>query len=346
MKQGGIKLLMVRGANPVHAAPRALDLPGALDNVDFIVSFASFMDDTTAQADLILPDHTYLESWGDDVPDPGPGHEVVTYQQPVVRPFYNTRAFGDQLINIARELGGSVASALPWSSFKDVIREGAQELQGLRRGSLQSDNFEAFWSGVLQRGGWYDIDSRPRTTATPKPLPTEPILPAFAEAPNEAGFNLVLYQSNAMADGRNAHLPWLQATPDPMTTVTWDTWVDLSTRDAERLKVKLNDIVEIRSVHGAIEVPVYVNLATPPGTISIVVAQGHEMFGRYAENRGANPLSLVAPLTDGHTGALAWNATRVKLTKTNRERTLPKFEGTVPALPIPGEEIVQVVHKG
>ena len=350
MKKGDIKLLMVRGVDPVHGTPRALRLVDALDNVGFIVSFSSFMDDTAAQADLIMPDHTYLESWGDDVPEPSPGFNVVTYQQPVVSPFYKTRAFGDQIIEIGKQIGGSVASALPWNSFKDVVREGAQELQGLRRGSLKedvpSDNFEAFWNGLLQRGVWYDNDTLPSTEASPPNLPTEPIRPAFATAP-EGGteFNLVLYQSISLLDGRGSNLPWLQATPDPVTTVTWDTWVDMSVEDARRLKVKPNDIVEVRSVYGAIEAPVYVNRGAPPGTISIPMGQGHEVFGRYSENRGANPLSLVAPFTDGHTGALAWNATKVKVTKTHRERTLPKFEGTVEALPAPGAEIIQIVHK-
>ena len=84
----------------------------------------------------------------------------------------------------------------------------------------------------------------------------------------------------------------------------------------------------------------------PPGTVSVPVGQGHTGFGRYAENRGVNPISILAPLTDPNTGALAWNATKVKVTKTNKERTLPKFEGSVESLPAPTTEVIQVVHKG
>ncbi|MFQ5872746.1 MAG: molybdopterin dinucleotide binding domain-containing protein, partial [Dehalococcoidia bacterium] len=266
--------------------------------------------------------------------------------QSVVRPFFNTRAFGDVLIEIARQMGGNVADALPWNSFKDMVRESAQALQGLGRGSVQSDNFETFWNGVLQRGVWYDLDARPQTSPPTPELPREPIRPAFQAAPGEEEFNLVLYPSLALTDGRGANLPWLQATPDPITTVVWGTWVDLSPDDARRLDIKANDIVEVRSVHNAIEAPVYVNPGAPPGTISIAVGQGHLGFGRYAEERGANPLSLLAPFTDGHTGALAWNATRVRVTKTTRERTLAKFEGTVIALPAPETELIQIQHKG
>ena len=342
---GNVEVLMVRNADPVHGMPEDLGFQEALANVPYLVSFSSFMDDTTAQADLILPESTYLESWGDDVPDPGPGYEMVTFQQPVVAPFQDTRSFGDTLIAIAGRMGGTAATALPWASFKEAVQEGARELFALGRGNLTVEgSFEAFWSGLLQRGVWYDQGSRPNISIEPKPLPSEINPPVFQNAPHEEGMNLIVYQTNSMLDGRLAHLPWLQAAPDPMTTVVWDTWADISRQDAERLELKSNDIVEIRSQYGAIEAPVYVNRGTQPGTVCVPVSQGHSAFGRYAENRGTNVMSILAPLTDPNTGALAYNATRVKVTKTDRRRTLPKFEGVVEALPAPTVELIQIAN--
>ena len=340
---GSVELLMVRNVDPVHGLPDDLGFKESIVKIPHIVSFSSFMDDTTSQADLILPDSTYLESWGDDVPDPGPGYEMVSFQQPVVAPFQDTRSFGDALIAIAGRLGDSVAAALPWPSFKDVVQESAQELFALNRGNLTLEgSFEAFWNGLLQRGVWYDQNSRPDAQVDPQPLPTEVNPPVFQNAPHEYGMNLIVYQTNSMLDGRLAHLPWLQASPDPITTVVWDTWVDVSREDAARMEIKSNDIVEVRSQYGAIEAPVYVNRGTPPGTVSVPVSQGHSSFGRYAENRGTNVMSILAPLTDPNTGALAYNATRVKVTKTDRKKTLPKFEGVVEALPAVTTELIQI----
>ncbi len=342
---GNVEVLMVRNADPVHGLPEDLRFQESLANVPYVVSFSSFMDDTTAQADLILPESTYLETWGDDVPDPGPGYEMVTFQQPVVAPFQDTRSFGDTLIAIAGRMGGTAATALPWASFKEAVQEGARELFARGRGNLTVEgSFEAFWSGLLQRGVWYDQGSRPSISVEPKPLPSEINLPVFQNAPLEEGMNLIVYQTNSMLDGRLAHLPWLQATPDPLTTVVWDTWVDISRQDAERLELKSNDIVEIRSQYGAIEAPVYVNRGTPPGIVSVPASQGYSAYGRYAENRGTNVMSILAPLTDPNTGALAYNATRVKVTKTDRRRTLPKFEGVVEALPAPTVELIQIAN--
>ena len=87
MSAGQVGALLVHGANPAYTL-ESIDFAGAAGGVGTVVSFASFIDETAALADLILPDHTYLESWGDDVPNPGPGYQVVTLQQPVVFPFH------------------------------------------------------------------------------------------------------------------------------------------------------------------------------------------------------------------------------------------------------------------
>ena len=61
------------------------------------MSFASIPDETSARADLVLPDHTPLESWGDAAPRPG----VRSLVQPTLRPLFDTRALGDTLIATA-----------------------------------------------------------------------------------------------------------------------------------------------------------------------------------------------------------------------------------------------------
>ena len=58
------------GANPVYDLPNAAGFAEVLTKVPYVVSFAPLVDETAAQADLILPDATYLESWGYDVLNP------------------------------------------------------------------------------------------------------------------------------------------------------------------------------------------------------------------------------------------------------------------------------------
>lgn len=100
-REGRIQVLIVNQANPVFTMPAAAGIGEALARIPLIVSLSSFMDETTAMADLILPSHTYLESWGDDFPEPGVGFRAGTISQPVVSPLYDTRDTGDTLLAVA-----------------------------------------------------------------------------------------------------------------------------------------------------------------------------------------------------------------------------------------------------
>jgi len=61
MKDGQVHLLFIHSTNPIFELPAAAGFVEALAEVPFVVSFSPFVDETAALADLILPDHTYLE---------------------------------------------------------------------------------------------------------------------------------------------------------------------------------------------------------------------------------------------------------------------------------------------
>ena len=74
------------------------------------------MDETAVHCDLILPDHTCLEGWGYHVPAVG-DRPVISGQQPVMRPLYDTRATADVFLSMARDLGGLDAMALTHTCY-------------------------------------------------------------------------------------------------------------------------------------------------------------------------------------------------------------------------------------
>ena len=340
-----VNLLLVHNANPLYGLPSSVDLGGGLKNLPVIVSFSSFMDETTAMADMILPDHVYLESWGDDSPDPGIGYETVGFQQPAVNPFYQTRAFSDVLLTMAKALGGKTQQALPWDTYRDALREGAKKLYDLKRGSVRAPDFESFWNGALQRGGWGDTSASGSLRATPPRLPLQLAPASFAGDEKDYPFQFTIFPSVGLHDGRGAHLPWLQMTPDPTTTVMWQSWLEMNPKTAAAMGLSANDIVIVESPVGRLEAPLYVYPAIPPNVVAMPTGQGPTYMGRYAEGRGTNPLSILAPLTEAGTGALAWGATRVRILKTNRQYNLPKLEGDVPAREPEDYDIIQVTNK-
>jgi anaerobic selenocysteine-containing dehydrogenase len=197
---------------------------------------------------------------------------------------------------------------------------------------------------LLQQGGWWNTSAAPRAASPPAPPSTSVPAPRFAGDEATYPYYLVVYPHNTLGDGDGAHLPWLQAAPEPLTSVTWQTWVEVNPRVAERLGLHEGDVVAVESPQGRVEVPVYVHPAAPPTVLAMPLGQGHAAGGRWAQGRGANPTDLLAPLTDEGSGALAYGATRVKLTKTGRRAPLPKFEGTVPAYQLPDEQVLKVTR--
>jgi anaerobic selenocysteine-containing dehydrogenase len=327
MKAGEVDVLLIHGANPVFELETA-GFAEAIARVPYVVSFSPFVDETAVRSDLILPDHTYLESWGYQVPSPSPDRPAVSSQQPIVRPLYDTRATANILLTLANQLGGEAASSLQWENEETFIKETAIELHGSSLGAYDSRTASGFWALWRQHGGWWSEKELPRepevTDMVQQPLPV--VEPNFEGESQSYPFHLYPYPSIALSDGRGANLPWLQEMPDPMTTARWRTWVELSPETAKSLGVGDNDVVRLVSPYGELEAPVVVYPGIRPDVIAIPVGWGHRDFGRFASQRGSNPISIVAPVTDPDSGAFAWGATRVRVEPTGKIQELARLE--------------------
>ena len=323
----GVKALLIFDTNPLFTLPQAPKLQAALAGLPFIASFSSFLDETTVMADLILPNHHALERWVDDVPEPGAGFPVRTLGQPVVEPRWDTRDAGDVLIEAARALGGSTAEALPFENFAAAVKESFRSVHALNAGSIVDPDFDSFFEKVTKAGGWWNTQYRAPAGAGPVRF----VVPQIAQTPGAAGdaqqfpYALHIYPSAAFADGRSAHLPWLQEMPDPMTTVMWSSWVEMNPTTARVLDIQEGDLLKVSSPHGTLELPAYLYPGLRPDVIAIPVGQGHAQFGRYARNRGANPLGLGTAVLDQAAGAVVMTAVRVSVEKTGRHEELIKF---------------------
>jgi anaerobic selenocysteine-containing dehydrogenase len=281
------QILFVDGANPVFASPRAWKVKEAISAIPYIVSFGNFIDETSVMADLILPDHSFLESWVDSSPESGAKTAISTVAAPVMRPLHDTRATGDVLLEVSRKLAKPLN--LPWQNFEEVVKSGAV-------------------------GAVYDRAFLAESTKSARSQ-TAPTVPQFDGEPSQYPFHFLPYPSISFLDGSLAHLPLLQELPDPMTSAVWSSWVEINLQTAEKMGIRQGDLVEVASSQGAIRVPAFPSPGIAPDVIAMPVGQGHENYTRYATGRGANPIEILAPVTEPETGALAWAATRVKIAK-------------------------------
>ena len=308
MRGGAFRMAILSGAtNPAFTLPPSLGFGEALSKVPFVVAFASFLDETTSRADLVLPVPTALEAWGDDIAPVGHSG-AVTLCQPVVEPFHDTRSMPDVLIAAAGELGGGLAKALPWRSFKDCL----DQAYGGPGGGMET---------ALQRGGIFGESS---STQSPGRTASG-VLPKATGRPIEGDpktfpLELHLFPSVTLYDGRGANLPWLQEMPDPITTAVWRNWVEVNPKTAAGLGLADGDGVTVTSPSGKITAHVAFNPGIAPDVAAMPLGQGHTRYGKTANGRGENPFSL---LPAGETYAL--QATRVALSKTKLPARLVRF---------------------
>jgi anaerobic selenocysteine-containing dehydrogenase len=318
-----VRVLLLYNANPVFAAPAAWGVPGALDKVPFIVSFSSFMDETTALADLILPDHSPLESWLDDVPVSGSARTVVSVAPPAMHPLHNTRSTPDILLDVAHQLGGDLAKALPWKTYDEGIQASFTALYK-ERGTKTAKDADEFWTKAQEQGGWWSAEANPAPVSAggASGANAKAAAPQFDGDANEYPFHFLPFASQLFYDGSLANLPWMQEAPDPLSTVMWGTWVELNPHTAQKLSIQQGDLLEVTSPHGKLRAPALINPGIWPDAIAMPVGQGHENFTRYAAGRGANPISILSPLTVEGTNSFAWAATRVKLSVAGRGKLI------------------------
>jgi anaerobic selenocysteine-containing dehydrogenase len=316
--------LFLYEANPIFSAPPATNIREAIAKIPYIVSFGNFVDETSAYADLILPDHAPLESWLDSIGESGSLQSVVNVTPPAVAPLHDTRATPDVLLGLSRQLGGDVAKALPDATFDALLRNAYVPLRA-HGGSIDAKTDDDFWTALQAQGIWSSASGNstagPKSTAatsTPAPAkraPIAPAMPEFAGAAADFPFYFLPYVSQSFGDGSLANLPWLQELPDVLTTAMWSSWVELNPSTAARFGIQQGDLVEIASDQGKVRAPAVLSPGIAPDVVAMPVGQGHENFGRFASGRGANPLSILAATTERETGSLAWAATRVKIAR-------------------------------
>lgn len=330
------KVLLVYDANPVFALPRGVQVREAIEKVPFVASFGSFIDETSILADLILPDHSPLESWLDDAPESGSTVAVASLVPPAMHPLHGTRAMPDVLLDVAHQVGGGLDKSLPWKTYDEMLKAQFDALRvapGSNPAGAKLPSADDFWTKVQSQGGWWSEKATPGfglAHAAPKGgAPVSLADPQFEGNETKYPFHLLPYASLTLYDGSLAHLPWMQETPEVLSSAMWSSWVELNPKTAEKLGLEQGDLVEIASEHGKIQAPVLIFPGIAPEVVAMPTGQGHETFTRYASHRGANPLSILAPVAEPETGSLAWAATRVKITKTGGKGKLILFAGSL-----------------
>lgn len=344
-----LEVLFLYDSNPVYETPGGQRFVKAFDRIPFIVSFASFPDESAQYADLILPEPTFLERYEDHLIE-GLGYPGVGLRQPVITPLHDTLSAGDFLLQVAATMGEPLSGAFPWNTYEEVLRFrlapigadwdtlkdlGVWIIPGYRyarRGSARwVDEVIGRDRRYAPRDGHFDFYSRELSCLLAdlrpeqeKALDISPsggaaCLPHFEPTPyngDSHDYPFILNVITLMSLGpvsAAANLPSLQEISGMTVGETWGSWLEINPESAHQLGLRDHDLVWVESPFGKLKTKVRFVKGLRPEVVNLPYNQGHTAVGRWAKGRGVNGLDLLSPGSEPVSGLAAFTNTRVKL---------------------------------
>ncbi len=303
------EVLMVARCNPLYSLPENGAVKDNFDKIPFVVSFSSFMDETAANADLVLPEHVYLERLEDVPVTAGLSCPVIGLCQPVTEPRWDTRSLGDVVIALARKIGDSAAAAFQWDDYEACLKE----------------TLEDKWDTLEERGFWYDAEFRPPAWEDgegkfrlaggklDEVLQADEIVPAG----DPAKFPLILvpYDSIRLAHDYIGDPPFMIKAVGDDVLKGKDVCVQINPATARKFAVSEGSIVQLITPVGKARVRVHLDEAVMPGVLYVPRGLGHTAYDAYLAGKGINVNALIGSLEDPASGFDAAWGIRAKLAK-------------------------------
>ena len=264
----------------------------------------------------------------------------VSIRQPLTPPLGKSLGMGEVALDLGRRLGGDLARALAYTKSEEFIDRVAARIEGLAAGGgIQ---------GLKKEGVWIQTGARPSYRSFEKkgfPTPSGkgeifskrlqdrglPAMPVYEPIPVHQGLTegdliLTVHRVNVMTPGLG-NSKWLAEIFH--TNSLW-----INPRTAEAKGVREGDSVKITSKAGTLTVKVRLSQGVHPRVAALAEGLGHSEFGKIAkakaaktadldsslvwwekEGNGVNPQTVIPMELDPIAGGVAWNDTRVTVTK-------------------------------
>ncbi len=276
MNAGRIGTLLIHGVNPGYTYFDTKAFADGIKKVPCSISFAEKKDETASLCKYIIPDHHFLESWGDASPSTG----YTSFIQPTIHPLFKTRNWQTSL--------------LKWSGTNTEYAEFFKNYWITKLGG------QTAFDAALQNGV---IEPAAATAAAGAAFNGTRLADATAKigAAKASEYEVVLYQKVGIGDGRFANNPWLQEMPDPVTKATWDNYLVVGAKTADKLKIDYRDKdyeyyaekplfkLTIPGTKKEVVLPVLVIPGCAEGVIAVAVGYGRSKeIGLAADGAGKN----------------------------------------------------------
>ncbi|WP_419869206.1 TAT-variant-translocated molybdopterin oxidoreductase [Chryseobacterium sp. CT-SW4] len=276
---GQVGVLIANNVDPIYSHPKGEDFKKSLAKVPYVIAVADKKNEMYKAAKAVIPVANWLESWGDIEPQTG----VYSLMQPTIQKIYKSRQIEESLL--VWKNGKNNAA----NNYYDYLKANATSILG-------GTSFnKALYNGINTSANAASLSYAGGNAAQ-----------AIAELRNvkPSDLELVLYTKTSMGDGTQANNPWLQELPDPITRMSWDNYLTISPKDAERLGIE-NSLNARMQLDGSIvnltangvtikDVPVFIQPGQAEGSVGLALGYGKKNSGATADT-GVN----AYPLFDG-----------------------------------------------
>lgn len=304
MKNGKINNVIHFDSNPVYHLPDNMGYKDALKKVTKVITLTESMNESSSESNLVLPINHQLEAWGDAKTRIG----FYSLQQPVISPLFNTRQKESVILHLSKGTDEKYTDDLYHKYLMDNWRT------NIYPGLNSKIEFKRFWYGALNDGVVLTREKK-----NPKYKFDNQSLSGLAASPKKSnGFTVILKESYALGDGRQANNGWLQELPNPLIQSVWDNYASISNETAKSLSVKNNDKISIDTGNGKKEFPIFIQPGAANNTITIDSGYGRTTVGKVGESTGFS----VSGLMSKEPKFTPWIFTGAKVSKTGGTYTI------------------------
>lgn len=266
--------------NPVYHFPADLGYVDALEKAGIVITLSERQSESAYASGYVLPINHNFECWGDAKTRTG----LLSLQQPVISPLYNTRQKEAILLTWIEGKSNAFNEKI-YHNY--LMREWESSVYPAADSKLE---FKQFWNGSLH-------DGIAKVKEPIQALPTSLSISLNGKDTTTKGYSVILKENYFIGDGRFSHNGWLQELPNPVSKITWDNYAAVSEKTAKELNVKDNDVIEIDVNGRKLELPVFMQAGNADGTITIDLGYGRNFSGTVANGVGFNANVLLSKIS-------------------------------------------------
>lgn len=289
MDKGEVSTLLVLDSNPAYDAPGDLDFAARMGKVPLRLCASLYYDETAALCHWHLPLSDALDNWSDARAVDG----SLCLQQPLVAPFYNSKALAEIIPLFAGQLNANAQAE---------VRKTFPELN------------DAAWREALELGYVKGSAALP-VAVEPVRDQGEPLWQGGSNETEASGLQVIIRPDPCLWDGQFANLAWLQELPKPLSKLTWANVIAVAPALAERQGLRNGALATLTVGDRAVTGPVWIMPGQQPDTLVLYGGHGRHRAGKVADGVGF----VITPV---QTAAAPFQRSSARLTATGEHQAL------------------------